>query len=388
MFELLWLLLPVAALTGWWIGRRHPAAEESAAASSSIPDAYLQGLSHLLNEERDKALEVFTRMAEIDSETAETHLALGSLFRRRGEVDRAIRIHQDLVARPTLTAQQRIYALLALGQDYMKAGLFDRAEQVFSKVIEHDAHVEQALHNLLTIYEHEKEWRKAVAVAQRLDRLSARDYRVPIAQLHCELAAEAAAAGQLTEAREQLQSALKVDPNCVRASLLRGDMERERGRYRAAIKAYRAVVRQDPAMVPEVIDGLHACFQAQGAAYRLESFLREVLQHHPDGRLMARLAEVVQEQHGTRAAMNELTGWVRRHPTVEGIRRLVSLAQTLDEPIEPRELQVLRGLFDRLEAGRALYRCRRCGFSSRSLFWRCPGCKSWASLRPIHEECT
>lgn len=385
MHELLWLLLPVAAMTGWLIGRREAGSGLYARRAQPIPNAYLQGINYLLNDERDKALEVFTYMAEVDSETAETHLALGSLFRRRGEVDRAIQIHQSLVARSALTDQQRIYALLALGEDYMKAGLFDRAEVVFSQVVEQDAHVEQALRNLLTIYEHEKEWGKAIDVAQRLDRISVRDYRVSIAHLHCELAATALEKGDIATVRDQVQRALKVDSDCVRANILRGDLEREQGRCKAAIKAYRAVSRQDFAMVPEVVDGLEACFQAQGAPEQLEKFLREVINHYPDGRLVARLAEMVSEKRGTQEALNELTGLLRRHPTVIGIRRLVSLAYSMGEPINPRDLQILLGLFDRLEATRALYKCNKCGFSSRSLFWQCPGCKNWASMRPADE---
>ncbi|BAU57258.1 heat shock (predicted periplasmic) protein YciM [Halorhodospira halochloris] len=385
MHELMWLLLPVAALTGWVVGRREAASVQGSGRRGSIPDSYLQGINYLLNDERDKALEVFTQMAEIDSETAEAHLALGSLFRRRGEVDRAIQIHQNLVARPNLTTQQRIYALLALGEDFMKAGLFDRAEEVFGKVIEQDAHVEQALRNLLTIYEHEKEWSKAIDVAQRLDRISNRDYRDSIAQLHCELAAAAMAEGEVATVREQINKALKVDRGCVRANILRGDLEREQKRCRAAIKAYKAVARQDLAMVPEIVDGLDACFEAQGTPERLEGFLREVINQYPDGRLVARLAEIVSERRGTHEALNELTGLLRRHPTLVGIRRLVSLAYSMGQPIDPRDLQILLGLFDRLEAIRSLYRCKKCGFSSRSLFWHCPGCKQWASMRPVEE---
>lgn len=385
MHELLWLLLPVAALSGWLIGRRETPARQGKGRPESIPDAYLQGINYLLNEERDKALEVFTRMAEIDSETAEAHLALGSLFRRRGEVDRAIQIHQNLVARPTLTTQQRIYALLGLGEDYMKAGLFDRAEEVFSRVIEQDAHVELALSNLLTVYEHEKEWDKAIEIAQRLERISERDYRVIIGQLHCEIASAVLEQGDISTVREQIQRALKVDPNCVRANILRGDLERDQGRYKAAIKAYKAVSRQDLAMLPEVIDSLDACFEAQGSPERLEGFLREVISNYPDGRMVARLAEIVSERRGTNEALNELTGLLRRHPTLVGIRRLVSLAHSMGEPINPRDLQILLGLFDRLEAIRSLYRCNKCGFSSRALFWQCPGCKYWASMRPVEE---
>ncbi|ABM61346.1 lipopolysaccharide assembly protein LapB [Halorhodospira halophila] len=385
MHELLWLLLPVAALSGWWIGRRGGSDEHHDAFSPQISDAYFQGLNYLLNEERDKALEVFTRMVEVDSDTAETHLALGSVFRRRGEVDRAIRIHQNLIARPSLTRRQRTYALLALGEDYMKAGVFDRAEKLFQEVVEQDAHVEQALRRLLTIYEHEREWDRAIETAERLEQVGEGDYRVRIGQLRCEQAAHALARGYTEHARKALRRALSADPDCARANMLLGDLERELGRYKAAVKAYEAVGQQDPALLPEVLDGLAAAYRGLGRSGQMETFLRDTVTRMPDGRLMVRLAEVIRERRGTQAAIRELTLMLRRQPSLDGIRRLVALTHSVGEPIGPREMQILLDLFEKLEAGRALYRCRRCGFSARTLFWQCPGCQGWASIRPQTE---
>ena len=385
MHELLWLLLPVAALSGWWIGRRGGGDEHHDSYSPPISDAYFQGLNYLLNEERDKALEVFTRMVEVDSDTAETHLALGSVFRRRGEVDRAIRIHQNLIARPSLTRRQRTYALLALGEDYMKAGVFDRAEKLFQEVVEQDAHVDQALRRLLTIYEHEREWDRAIETAEHLERVGEGDYRVRIGQLRCEQAAHALSRGYTEHARKALRRALSADPDCARANMLLGDLERELGRYKAAVKAYEAVGTQDPALLPEILDGLAAAYRGLGRPGQMETFLRDTVTRMPDGRLMVRLAEVIRERRGTQAAIRELTLMLRRQPSLDGIRRLVALTHSVGEPIDPREMQILLDLFEKLEAGRALYRCRRCGFSGRTLFWQCPGCQSWASIRPQTE---
>ncbi len=384
MLELLWLLLPVAAFSGWWIGRRGTG--EGQDPSPPISDAYFQGLNYLLNEERDKALEVFTRMVEVDTDTAETHLALGSVFRRRGEVDRAIRIHQNLIARPSLTRRQRTYALLALGEDYMKAGVLDRAENLFQEVVEQDVHVDQALRHLLTIYEHEREWGQAIATAERLEKLGEGNYRTRIGQLQCEQAADAFARGHTDDARKILRRALATDPQCARANMLLGDLERELGRDKAAVKAYESVARQDPPLVPEVLDGLEAAYKRLGRPGQMETFLRELVTDYPSGRLLVRLAEVIRERRGTQAAIRELTLMLRRQPSLDGIRHLVQLTRTVEEPIGPREMQILLDLFEQLEGGRALYRCRSCGFSSRTLFWQCPGCKGWASLRPLAEK--
>ncbi len=386
MFELLWLLLPVAAFSGWWIGRRGPRGERDDDSFGAVPEAYFQGLNYLLNEERDKALDLFTRMVEVDSDTVETHLALGSLFRRRGEVDRAIRIHQNLIARPTLTRRQRTYALLALGEDYMKAGLFDRAEKLLTEVVSHKTHAEQALRHLVTIYEREKEWGKAMDAALHLQRLEGGGYTVRIAQFHCEQAQEAMAAADTNRARSLLRQALSHDPACVRASLLTGDLERGLGRHRVALKAYHQIARQDRAFVPEALDGLEASYRALGKPGQLEAYLRDLAGQYPAGPVVTRLADLIRERLGTEQAIDELSRLLRHNPTLVGIRRLVDLTRSVGEPIGPAELDILLELFDHLEMGKPHYRCQACGFSGRALFWQCPGCKSWASMRPAAEK--
>jgi len=170
MLNLLWLLLPVAAASGWWVAR-HTELVSQARKKSSLTSDYFKGLNYLVNEQPDKAIEVFIRVVEVDSETIETHLALGSLFRRRGEVDRAIRIHQNLIARPSLNREQRTQALLELGQDYMNAGLLDRAESLFLELVELDAHTVRALQLLADIYEQEKDWQACLDIVEQLSPL-------------------------------------------------------------------------------------------------------------------------------------------------------------------------------------------------------------------------
>ena len=180
VYNLLWLLLPLAAASGW-LGARIEQKRRARRNAFDLPSAYFKGLNFLLNEQPDKAIEVFTQVLEVNSETVETHLALGNLFRRRGEVERAIRIHQNLIARPTLDREQRSHALLELGQDYLKAGLFDRAENLFLELAEIRLHSEQALRLLLRIYQQEKEWGKAISSARKLARLSGENMNSVIA---------------------------------------------------------------------------------------------------------------------------------------------------------------------------------------------------------------
>ncbi|NNF96569.1 MAG: tetratricopeptide repeat protein, partial [Halobacteria archaeon] len=187
MLEILFFLLPIAALSGWWLGRRSKARRQEES-SLELPSSYLRGLNYLLNEQQDKAIDLFIQLLDVDNDTVETHLALGSLFRRRGEVDRAIRIHQNLIARPTLSKEQRMQALFELGQDYMRAGLLDRAETLLGELIGNEPHTVAALQHLLDIYQQEKDWDKAIQIAQRLESRTGQSKRNLIAQYYCEKA--------------------------------------------------------------------------------------------------------------------------------------------------------------------------------------------------------
>ena len=166
-WELLWLLLPIAAWSGYLVGRRG-SERSSGERFSQLSQTYFSGLNYLLNEQPDKALEVFLKIAELDSDTFETQLALGNLFRRRGETDRAIRLHQDLYSRPKLSAEQRTIALVELGEDYMRAGLLDRAEALYTDLLAIDQHAPAALRHLISIYQQERDWNRAIEMAQRL----------------------------------------------------------------------------------------------------------------------------------------------------------------------------------------------------------------------------
>src|SRR5215470_5981560 len=202
------MLLPIAALSGWILGRR--GSERSRRAGvSELSSSYFRGLNYLLNEQPDKAIEVFLKLAEFNRDTVETHLALGNLFRRRGEVDRAIRVHQHLIARPNLSNDEKTVALLELGEDYMRAGLLDRAETLFSDLVAMDAHVPSALRHLISIYQHEKDWSKAIDHARRLERISGESEGAVIAQFHCEQAEQERNARNFTAAHKHLEEAFE-----------------------------------------------------------------------------------------------------------------------------------------------------------------------------------
>ena len=384
MWYLLWLLLPIAALSGWWGGYRS-ARKRSNQSTPSLSRDYFQGLNYLLNEQPDRAIEVFTRMAETDEDTVETHLTLGNLFRRRGEAERAVRIHQNLMARPSLAPNQRASALVELARDYMAAGLLDRAEALFTEALDFPDYRTEALRTLVDIYQQEKEWESAINTAEKLQKASRQNYGPIMAQFACEQAenlireqAEASAV------RQPIRRALGFDPHCVRASLLRADVEQSQGRWRAAIKACQQVESQDIDYIPEVLSRLEASYQAldERAAFMAE--LYRLLNRYPGVSVLMTLSELIDEQQGRKAAIEFLATQLRERPSVRGLDRLIALNITDDDsdPRRQRDLKVLRELFAALLSDRLPYRCVDCGFEGRQLHWQCPSCRALASIKP------
>ncbi len=381
MMELFWLLLPLAAWSGWFIARRD--GDRRMRHREQLPKEYFKGLNYLISEQPDKAIEVFTRMVEVDSETVETHLALGNLFRRRGEVDRAIRIHQNLIARPTLSRELRAQALLELGGDYLRAGLLDRAESLFEQVIEFGVHIEEALRQLLVIYQQEKEWQKAIEAGMRLESRAGAAMRAVIAQFYCELAQTAMEQGDASRVRQLLKRALAQDPNCARASIQLGQLEMAHNNPKAALRAFQRVMHQDPEFLPEVLPAMRQCHEQLGTQKAMMRYLEEVRVESAGPAPMLMLAELIREQDGVRAAIDFVAEELRQRPSVYGLHRLIELTSSAAETAPAEGVEVLHNAFTELLSNRPAYECRQCGFTAKALYWQCPSCKSWATVKPI-----
>jgi lipopolysaccharide biosynthesis regulator YciM len=379
--EVLFLLLPVAALSGWWIGRRNAGAKQDS--SLDLPSGYIRGLNYLLNEQQDKAIDLFIRMLDVDSNTVETHLALGSLFRRRGEVDRAIRIHQNLIARPTLNKEQRALALQELGQDYMRAGLLDRAETLFNELVNNEPHTRAALRQLLDIYQQEKDWDNAIQVALRLEAKTGQNHRDIVAHFYCEKAELAYQQGESARALKLLKRALMEYPQCARASILEGQIEQAAGNYKAAIRAFHRVEEQDPDFLPEIIAPLAECYHAMGKNSEMVVFLRQNLSRHTGISLMLALAELIRREKGDEEAADFITDYLKQRPSVRGMDRLIELRVANASDAVRDKLQVLKDVTDQLIANKPVYKCSQCGFTGKTLHWQCPGCKQWDTVKPI-----
>lgn len=380
---LLWLLLPLAALSGWLAARRSMKATAPEGQQGMHPE-YFKGLNFVLNEQPDKAIEVFIKMLEVDSETVETHLALGNLFRRRGEVDRAIRIHQNLIARPTLDREQRAMALLELGMDYMRSGLLDRAEGLFKELVETGSHSIQAFSELLEIYEQEKDWDNAIDTAHKLELTSGKSLNPVIAQFYCEQADNNYSQGDIKGAKDNIRRALNIDPECVRASMIEAEMAMNAGRIKQALKAYKRVEVQDPEYIPEVVLPLLECYRSLDKLDEFMEYLRKIIDKHGGITPLLMLTELITEQQDEGEAVKYISAELRKRPTVKGVDRLIEYALSRAEGEARESLSMIKDLTAKLLEKHAMYKCVRCGFDAKSLHWQCPSCKGWNSVKPVH----
>jgi lipopolysaccharide biosynthesis regulator YciM len=385
-FEYWWLAaLPIFFGLGWLAARidiKHLVRD-----SRALPDSYFKGLNFLLNEQPDKAIEAFIEVVKVDPETVELHFALGSLFRRRGEYDRAIRMHQHLLERADLAAEQKLLAMHELGLDYLKAGILDRAEEVFAKLAE-GPHSEGANKALLEIYQAEKDWTRAIAMAGRLSAGAAGDARDrDISQYHCELAATEATHSRADSARRHLESALEANRKSVRASMQLGDLERAAGRPAEAIEAWKRIESQNPAYLALVAQRLLDAHRENGRLEDGLTLLAGYLERYPSLDLLDTVFQSTLEQKGAEAAYKLVRDELRRNPTLLGLDRLLE-AQIIGaaSPDRRRDLELVRNLVHSHTRRLARYRCESCGFKARQFHWQCPACGGWETYPPLRTE--
>ena len=384
-FEL-WWLLPIPALffaLGWIAARidiKHLLTE-----SRALPLSYFRGLNFLLNEQPDKAIESFIEVVKVDPQTIDLHFALGSLFRRQGETERAIRMHQNLLDRPTLPADKRTMATYELAQDFHRAGLLDRAENLFRKLdgtpFEHSA-----LSHLIEIYETEKDWQKAIRAVQRMETLAKQPYFREIAEYHCELAQAALLRGDAAAARDEIDQALATHRGCARANLIAGDLAAQSGDWRAAIDAWQRIESQNPAFLALAADRFAGAFRRLSDLPGGIRLFRNYQSQYPSLDLLNALFTLTLEHDGPDAAATIVKDELARNPTLIGLDRLLE-AQLLASPPERRhDLELVKGLVGQHIKRLGLYKCDNCGFRARQYYWRCPGCQKWETYSPKRSE--
>ncbi|EGU45533.1 tetratricopeptide repeat protein [Vibrio ichthyoenteri ATCC 700023] len=383
MLEILFLLLPIAAAYGWYMGNRS-AQQDKQKHSNQISRQYVMGLNLLLSDQSDKAVDHFIELLQVDDDTIDTHLALGNLFRSRGEVDRAIRIHQNLISRSGLTIDQKNIALQQLAKDYMASGFLDRAEKIFEQLVEEPDHREAALQQLVAIYQQTREWHKATYYAQLLVKLGRKRMRSSIAHFYCEMAMQDQAEGERQDAIAHFKRALTEDPKCVRASIALGKLYLESEDYHHTIKYLTTVIEQDIDFISEVLPTLADCYHHLGQEDELLEFLRQCIASKAGVSAELMLAQLVAQHDGAGAAQELLTRQLVKNPTMKGFFRLMDYHLINAEEGRAKEsLATLQKLVGEQLKVKPHYRCRKCGFSTHSMYWHCPSCKGWGTIKPI-----
>ena len=383
MLELLFLLLPVAAAYGWYMGRRSAQQSKQDDANRLSLD-YVAGVNFLLSNQQDKAVDLFLDMLKEDTGTVEAHLTLGNLFRSRGEVDRAIRIHQSLMESASLTYDQRLLAVQQLGRDYMAAGLYDRAEDMFKQLVDETDFRLSALQQLLQIYQATSDWQSAIEVAERLVKLGKEKHRGEIANFWCELALQQMAANDLDKAMALLKKGAAADRNSARVSIMMGRVWMEKGDYAKAVESLERVIDQDKELVGETLEMLQTCYQQLGKAEEWEVFLRRCVDENAGATAELMLAQILEQREGVEAAQNYVTRQLERHPTMRVFHKLMDYHLNEAEEGRAKEsLGVLRNMVGEQVRSKPRYRCQKCGFTAHTLYWHCPSCRSWATIKPI-----
>ena len=381
----LWMLLifPLFFGMGWLAARID--IKELLSESSALPQSYFQGLKFLLNEQQDKAIEAFIEVVKVDPQTVELHFALGSLFRRRGEVDRALRMHHNLVDRVDLDDDKRQQAIFELAQDYLKAGILDRAESLFRE-LEGTPHAKQALEFLLELFQKEHDWLKAIEVTQRLTAVTGQPYSKQAAFFYCELASEEITQGNLAGAREHLQQALQDYPGLVRATMMQGDMAADEGKHEEAVAIWRKIETQDAQYMPLVAERLLNAYHSLNRETEGIALLREYLSKYHSLDLMNVVFDGVLKNEGPATAYQLVRNELERNPTLLGLDKLLE-ARLLEVSIEHRaDVELVKNLVHKRTRNLAMYHCANCGFRARQFYWHCPACHAWDSYPPRRSE--
>ncbi len=374
------LLIPLFFGLGWAAARVDM--RQVVHESRALPRSYFQGLNFLLNEQPDKAIDSFLEVAKVDSETVELHFALGNLFRRRGETDRAIRMHQNLIDRPDIEEGVRLHALSELGQDFLKAGLLDRAEEIFNKLLESD-YAQEAKRNLLEIYQVEKEWLKAITIARELPEFVTQQ---DIAEFYCELAADELMRSRPEEARNHLEAAVQQNRKCVRASLLLGDLALQSGQLDEAIAAWQRIEQQDPPYLALVAHRLLETYRKLGRREEGIALLRGYLERYASLDLLEVVYQLVLENEGNEAAYRLVRAELQRNPSLLGLEKLMTAHLPIAPPEVRSDVDLARTIIQGYTRRLSRYRCNDCGFKARQFYWRCPACGGWETYPPRRTE--
>ena len=384
MLEALFLALPVAVAYGWVMGR-NSLRKAQRKQSSILSKHYYKGLNFLLSDEPDKAVDTLMKMISVNNDTVETHIAMGNFFRHRGELDRAIRVHQNLISRDEISSRQEALALVELGTDYLMAGFLERAEGVFLQLLEQTQHFDLAQQKLFNIYQITKEWNKAIDLASASIQITPNDKHlyVLLSHFYCEQAKLLLEDENVDEARSFLKKAIVIDGSQVRAWLDLGRLALESGNYKEAFNYLSEIPKRDIDWLSEAVPLLEEWAAKCDGWEELDKLLEPYWQKCASSYIAK--VNIIAKRGENNLAIDTLNTQLQKHPTMRGFKTLLSLYQEDFKESEQaqRSIEHLKSLLDKQIGQRPKYRCHSCGFSGRQLHWLCPSCKTWSSNKPI-----
>ena len=384
-FEFWWLLaLPLFFSLGWLAARID--LKQLLAESTALPAAYFKGLNFLITNQQDKAIEAFSEAVQANTDSLELHFALGSLFRKRGEVDRAIHLHLNLLEKKELEPQQKLAVTAELAQDYLKAGLLDRAEELFESLND-NRYRQPALRALLEIYVREREWERAIKAATELERLSGIPFRIEVSHYYCEMAVKSKLANDTHTARFELEQALNANKNSIRDNVLLGDLEVETEDHKSAISTWKRIEFQKPEYLGLIAPKLINSYRALNQISEGLSLLQSYLQTYKLSSLLNVLFEATLAEEGAESAAKLARNELIRKPSLNTLDQLLQ-ARAIVESNHPQNLknsnaqdtQLMQQAVRHAIGNRTAYYCEQCGFKAKYHHWQCPACNAWESL--------
>lgn len=370
-------LIPVVIAFLWLLFRTK---EKHQHQQSTLSSEYFKGLNYLLNDEQGKALEVFVKLVESNWDTIDMHFTLGKIYRKNGEMDKAIKIHQGLIARPSLPEHYRSTILLELGYDYLGAGWFDRAEGLFKEVLIQDKDSKEARHNLILIYQQEKDWFKAIDIAVDLFSDNPEVVGPMVAHYYCELGELSKAKGDVGQLESYAKKALSYDASCVRASMLLAAQAKAAGDYNKAIKLFEGVEKQDAESMLLVLDSMTECYVKLESQDKLYDYLLALQDRHENLFLQEVIANIIEKIQGKQQALEYLADKIKVQPSLVGFQNLIAYKQNESDADEI--FANLSAALTVMKKDSAEYRCQKCGFSTNTHYWLCPSCNNWGRVKP------
>ena len=367
----------ILAATGWALGYFGERNDQP-----PLNIDYLKGLNFLLNEQTDQAVEHFLKMVRVDNTTIETHFTLGNLFRKRGEVNRAIRIHQNIIARPDISDEQRDQAFYSLAKDYHHAGLLDRAEVLFRRLSVGSLFQTQSLYSLTEIYEIEGEWKKCINCAEKLAKVTRKSFDLQISHYLCELAEIAVINGDVKKSLEFISSTKKLKIMTLRTDLVKAKCEKLRRRYTNAIKIYRDIIQKSAYLITEALPELVDLHKQLTTLDELNEFIKKLSQSNQKLSRDIGYTVIINNINGISSLDDCVNSYIENDSI---LKEFLDISDDKKDMLKIETISVdkIKRSLSKLARSTPRYQCESCGFSSQKLLWLCPSCKQWETQRPF-----